>query len=277
MLARSRRRREARARHAAVEAAAARVRAHHIDPGPLAADPADLNAHADRLDTFAAQRAAYAALPGAEPLDPADDFPCLDDATATTGIDAHYVYANAWAFRGIHQRGPAFHLDLGGQGPFLAMLSAITRVVSVDLRPLDMNLDGFVPLPADLTALPLADRSVTSVSCIHVAEHVGLGRYGDPLNPHGTVDTLREAQRVLAPGGTLYLALPVGRRRVQFNAHRIYAPHDAAPLLPQLRLDAFALVDDAGRFHPAADPADAADATYACGLYTFRRPGPGAP
>ena len=34
----------------------------------------------------------------------------------------------------------------------------------------------------------------------------------------------------------------------------------------------FAAVDDAGRFTPAADPADYAQAEYACGCYEFTRP-----
>ena len=31
----------------------------------------------------------------------------------------------------------------------------------------------------------LADNSVDSLSCMHVIEHIGLGRYGDPINAKG--------------------------------------------------------------------------------------------
>lgn len=55
-------------------------------------------------------------------------------------------------------------------------------------------------------------------------EHVGLGRYGDSLDPQGSVKAARELVRVLTPGGRLLLSTPVGRERVQFNAHRIFAP-----------------------------------------------------
>src|SRR5207253_10606962 len=69
-----------------------------------------------------------------------------------------------------------------------------------------------------LLSLPFADRSVESLSCLHVAEHVGLGRYGDELDPEGTVKAARELQRVVAPAGRLYFALPVGRPRTEFRS-----------------------------------------------------------
>ena len=61
-----------------------------------------------------------------------------------------------------------------------------------------------------------------------MAEHIGLGRYGDPLDPLGTRKAAAELQRVLAPGGQLLFSLPVGRPRVEFNAHRVHDPHEVA-------------------------------------------------
>ena len=72
--------------------------------------------------------------------------------------------------------------------------------------------------------------------------------------------------------GMLLLGLPIGRRRVRFNAHRVHDPLDVLAMFPELRLVGFAAVDDAGRFTPAADPADFAQAEYACGCYEFTRP-----
>src|ERR1035437_9128085 len=67
-------------------------------------------------------------------------------------------------------------------------------------------------------------KVLVSVSCLHVAEHIGLGRYGDPIDPLGTNKALLELQRVLAPGGVLLFSMPVGRERVEFNAQRIWDP-----------------------------------------------------
>src|SRR3954454_19144361 len=111
-----------------------------------------------------------------------------------------------------------------------------------------------------------------SVSCLHVAEHIGLGRYGDPLDPDGTRKAAAELARVLAPDGQLLFSGPVGRPRTCFNAHRIHAPHDVVAMFDGLELSEFGGIDDAGRFEVPHALDDLADARYACGLFRFTRP-----
>ena len=108
------------------------------------------------------------------------------------------------------------------------------------------------------------------MSCLHVAEHIGLGRYGDPLDPHGTEKAARQLERVLAPEGHLFFSLPVGRPRTAFNAHRVHDPQHIPELFPALRLDAFAGVDDAAasRRARAGRPGGL---EWACGFYRFTR------
>jgi SAM-dependent methyltransferase len=129
-----------------------------------------------------------------------------------------------------------------------------------------------MPLGGNLLALPFADASIGSLSCLHVAEHVGLGRYGDPLDPLGTRKAAAELARVLAPGGDLYVALPVGRPRVCFNAHRIHAARDVRAYFGALDLSEFAGVGDDGALVESAPLDLFDDASYACGLFRFRRP-----
>jgi SAM-dependent methyltransferase len=62
-----------------------------------------------------------------------------------------------------------------------------------------------------------------SLSCLHTIEHLGLGRYGDPLDPEGHLKGLAQLKRLVKPGGRLYLSTPIGPERVEFNAHRIFA------------------------------------------------------
>jgi SAM-dependent methyltransferase len=113
---------------------------------------------------------------------------------------------------------------------------------------------------------------------MHVVEHIGLGRYGDPLDPEGDLKAMAELQRVLAPGGSLYFVVPVGEPRVQFNAHRIYAYRQVIESFPALELRQFALVpDDAetGGLIEGAPPALADQQQYGCGCFWFVKPAPG--
>ncbi len=79
---------------------------------------------------------------------------------------------------------------------------------------------------------------------------------------------------MVAPGGTLYLSLPVGRARVAFNAHRISDAEAVAraALANGLELHGFAYVGDDGRFHDPAAPGDARGLDYGCGCFELRRP-----
>jgi SAM-dependent methyltransferase len=53
-------------------------------------------------------------------------------------------------------------------------------------------------------------------------EHDGLGRYGDPLNPDGDLRAMAEMKKIVKKDGILFLAVPIGKDKVVWNAHRIY-------------------------------------------------------
>ena len=72
---------------------------------------------------------------------------------------------------------------------------------------------------------------------------------------------------MLAPGGQLLFSLPVGRPRVEFNAHRVHDPREVASWFDGLELREFAGVDDADVFRRHRSPDELAGATYACGMY----------
>ena len=186
-------------------------------------------------------------------------------------FDAHYFYQGVWAFKLIQASGTPDHVDVGSCVRFVGMLTAITRVTFIDIRSLIVNLENFDSKPGSILALPFSDNSVASLSCLHVAEHIGLGRYGDPLDPEGTKKAARELARVLAPTGDLYFSVPVGRPCVCFNAHRIHSPQQILDYFYDLELVRFSGVDDRGNFGQDMAPGDLADAAYACGLFHFTK------
>jgi SAM-dependent methyltransferase len=214
----------------------------------------------------------YSRLPGAEPLRWIDSMPQVHDRTATTPFDAHYFYLNGWAMRRIVALAPPSHLDIGSAVTFVSLLAAVTPVYFVDYRPLPARCAGMEPLAGDITSLPFASESAHSLSCLHVAEHIGLGRYGDPLDADGARKAARELTRILAPGGSLFLGLPVGIARTCFNAHRIHAARAIREYFAGLELVEFSGVHDDGAFVERAALNEFEDDAYACGMFWFRKP-----
>lgn len=160
---------------------------------------------------------------GGELPDPRYFYPCLEDATSTTPIDASYYYQDAWAFEKIVQAKPARHVDVGSHHKFVSLLSKVVDTTMVDLRPLPVPLESLKFEEGSILELPYPDGSQPSVSSLCVVEHIGLGRYGDPLDPDGTVKAVEELKRIVQPGGDLYISVPLDDvNRIYFNAHRAF-------------------------------------------------------
>ena len=199
---------------------------------------------------------------------------CLDDRTPVTAFDRHYVYHTAWAMRQILRINPSEHVDISSSLYFAAMGSAIVSMRHVDYRPPMLFLDNLKCEAGNLLALPFDDHSIESLSCMHVIEHVGLGRYGDDLDALGDVKAARELSRVLAYGGRLLVVVPIGKAGICFNAHRIYSYGSIRELFSSLTLEETALIpDDLHQgivVNPAPELIDTQ--TYACGCFAFRKP-----
>jgi hypothetical protein len=196
------------------------------------------------------------------------------DKTPTTEFDRHYIYHTAWAARILARTKPAVHVDIGSYLFFPGIVSAFVPVRFYDYRPADLKLSQLESGFADLMSLDFQDNSVQSLSCLHTVEHIGLGRYGDPIDPDGDLRAMSELQRVLAQGGQLLFVVPVGRRRLQFNAHRVYAYRDIVSYFPSLSLEEFALVPDDPTQSLLINPSESISdqQTYGCGCFLFRKP-----
>lgn len=199
----------------------------------------------------------------------------LRDATTATGFDRHYVFHTAWASRVIAELCPREHIDIASSLYFVGSVSAFVPTRFIDFRPANLDLSGLNSEAGTLMHLPFPDNNVESLSCMHVVEHVGLGRYGDPLDYDGDIKAVRELTRVLAPRGTLLFVVPIGgQARIQFNAHRIYTYEQVLDLFPSFDLIEFALIPDDGATEGLirhAAPSLAAHQKYGCGCFRLRK------
>lgn len=171
-------------------------------------------------------------------------FPFLDDNTSFTSFDTHYVYHTAWAARILQKTKPEFHTDISSSLYFSAICSAFIPVRFYDYRPAKLTLSDLQTNSADLSDLHFENNSIASLSCMHTIEHIGLGRYGDPLDYNGDIKAMNELKRVLARNGNLLFVVPIGKPKIAFNAHRIYSYEQIIKYFSDLELKDFMLIPD---------------------------------
>ena len=205
-------------------------------------------------------------------ISPTNFFPQIKDKTIETGFDRHYVYHTAWAARKVKTIAPAKHIDISSSLYFCAIVSAFVDVDFYDYRPAKLNLSNLKSLHGDLHKLPFESKTVQSISCMHTIEHIGLGRYGDPLDVDGDIKAIDELKRVVTVGGNLLFVTPVGRPKIEFNAHRIYSYEQIMSYFEGFELKEFSLIPEYeknGGLIEHADPNLVNKERYACGCFWF--------
>jgi len=200
-----------------------------------------------------------------------DAYPCLKDKSTTTPFDAHYTYHPAWAARVLAKTRPSEHIDFSSILYFGTMVSAFIPVKFYDYRPANLALSGWEGAFADLCKLDIPDATYASVSCMHTVEHIGLGRYGDALDPQGDIKAINELQRITQSGGDILFVTPIGRQRIEFNGQRVYSYEHILQLFSGCALEEFSLIPDSGPMIIHADPKLIDAQQYGCGCFWFKK------
>ena len=202
-----------------------------------------------------------------------DRYLCLKERVSSTSFDSHYLYHTAWAARILASTKPKEHIDIGSCLRFVSIVSAFVTFRFFDFRPPNLKLSNLQSEHANITSLPFNGNSVKSLSCMHVLEHIGLGRYGDQLDPIGDIKAAKELERVLAKGGQLLFVVPVsGKPRIHFNAHRIYSFDMIIDMFSDLKLIEFSLIPDNANnigIIVNATKNQANEQKYGCGCFHF--------
>ncbi|MFA6463639.1 MAG: DUF268 domain-containing protein [Candidatus Paceibacterota bacterium] len=198
-----------------------------------------------------------------------DFYPQIKDKTIKTGFDTHYVYHTSWAARKVKEINPIKHIDISSSLYFCGIVSAFVPVDFYDYRPADLKLSNLQSKEGDLHNLPFESNTIKSISCMHTIEHIGLGRYGDPIDSNGDIKAINELKRVVVKDGSLLFVTPVGKPKIEFNAHRIYSYEQIVSYFDGFELKEFTLITDKGDFIENADKNLVKEQKYGCGCFWF--------
>lgn len=217
-----------------------------------------------------AERAASSGFP----LRLGEAYPALHDWFERAGsMPKHYFLQDLWGARKVFASGTPRHFDIGSRiDGFIAHCLCFTEVTLLDIRQLDIPVKGLSFRRANAMDMSGIDSdSIASLSTFHAIEHFGLGRYGDPIDPLGFRKALSEIQRVAAPLGNIYVGVPIGRQRLEFNGHRIFDPATIVGAFGRCELVEFSVIDDDDVLHEREDPARWAHLEFGAGLFHFRK------
>lgn len=207
--------------------------------------------------------------------------PVLSDHRDNAGVaSGAYFHQDLYVASRIHSKDPIRHIDVGSLiSGFVAHVASFRAIEVIDIRPLRTSAGNISFVRADLMDSDLVGTVgvADSVSSLHAIEHFGLGRYGDPIAVDGFQLGLVNVASMVAQGGLLYIGLPLGPQRVEFNAHRVVGAATVPEALKdEFILERFSYVDDDGEFHENVEfETDGVRTNFGCfhgcGIYELRR------
>jgi hypothetical protein len=208
-------------------------------------------------------------------------YPCLADRFDSSGsASGHYFHQDLLVAGRIFVNNPQTHYDVGSRvDGFVAHVASFRKIYVLDIRHNQSKTRNIIFEQQDFMA-PLKDslkECTDSLSCLHAMEHFGLGRYGDTVDCDGYLKGLENLYGMLMPNGKLYFSVPIGKQRIEFNAHRVFSVRYLLELFSgRYQIDYFSYVDDAGDLHENAELTDASIANnfnckYGCGIFEMRK------
>ncbi len=204
-------------------------------------------------------------------------WPIIYDKYEKAGTMGNCFWQDIWAAKLINKAHVRKHFDIGSRidGFIAHLLTMDIDVTLIDIREFPGEIEGLHTIVDDATTLrKVPDKSIQSMSALCSLEHFGLGRYGDPIDPEACFICFEKIQKKIKPGGDLYISLPVGKERVEFNAHRIFYASTVIECFHEMDLIEYSCAAN-GKIEYDADihkyDNDDHNGEYRYGLFHFRK------
>ena len=185
----------------------------------------------------------------------------------------------AYVAKKIFERNPKRHVDIGSRTDgFVAHVAVFRKIEIIDIREQKSKVSNVLFKKADL--MKLQDNLIgycDSISALHSIEHFGLGRYGDPIDYYGYIKAIDNISLMLQKGGVFYFSVPIGKQRIEFNAHRVFSVSYLQDLFhDKFILNSFSYIDDKGDFFENVKLTDKEvqvnfNCYYGCGIFELTK------
>ena len=211
----------------------------------------------------------------------AKPFPILNERNVASGrLSGHYFHQDLWVAQDIFKENPSKHVDVGSRTDgFVTHVASFREIEVLDIRKAEDKIQNIIFKQTDfMQELSEGLKEYTeSLSCLHVIEHFGLGRYGDTLDEEGHQRGWQNLYEILKPGGLFYFSTPIGPQRIEFNAHRVFSLSFLDQWITEkYEILKFSFIDDKGDFHEDVSFNEEIKSTnagcwFGCGVFKLRK------
>lgn len=206
-------------------------------------------------------------------------YPALGDKKDQAGLaSGHYFHQDIHVARLVMKNNPRRHIDVASRiDGFVSHVAVFREIEVIDIRPLTTTEARIKFIQFDIMNSHSVEMTADSVSCLHAIEHFGLGRYGDPIRADGHRLGMAGLAAMVETGGRLYLSVPIGPQRVEFNAHRVFQADEIPKILAgSFSLESFSYVDDEGNINHVEEFDELVaknnfGCNFGCGIYEFMK------
>ena len=166
-----------------------------------------------------------------------------DSSASPVESFSHYDAFYFWMAKDIAKKEGQKILDLGGKKIMNGWLSVLNNVYSVNLAAPNDSISNVNYVVTDATkSLPFPnayfDIFISPVSI----NLIGLGRYGDNVDPSAIPKLISELDRVMKKDAALYISVVYGSDKVMFNHHIVLSFATIEQLFPKWKIDNY-LID----------------------------------
>jgi len=205
------------------------------------------------------------------------DYPVFGEIYKPGGtINSQYFIQDLYVSRKIYEASPKSHYDIGSRvDGFIAHLATFMDVKVLDIREIKNTIKGIDFVKFDIANPQNIELdSIESLSSLHVFEHIGLGRYGDKINYFGHVEAFNNVYKIMKTGGIFYFSVPIGKQRIQYNAHRVFSVEYLSSLFSnKWSIVSFSFINDNGELIENQDHLnfDSRNIKYGCGIFVLQK------
>jgi SAM-dependent methyltransferase len=143
-----------------------------------------------------------------------------------------------WILRNIPSKGRI--LDVGSTGSQLPLMLVGLgyEVWTIDVRKYEYEdiVNNLNCVVGDIRGTNFSTSFFDIVLTVSTIEHVGLGRYGDPVDMEGDRKAVEEIRRVMKDGGVLLMTVPLGKVSIK-KLHRVYDQESLMFLLRHFKIE----------------------------------------